>query len=113
MTTNGILLADQAMQLREAGLRRINISLDTLDEDVFQKITRRSGLDQVIRGIDAAIGCGFESVKLNTIAIAGMTEKEVVGLVKFAMSRDCVLRFIEFMPLDSDRAWKRDRCAFG
>ena len=69
LTTNGILLAEQAAALRAAGLRRINISLDTLDEKVFQRIARRPGLDRTIAGIDAAVRCGFDSVKLNSLAI--------------------------------------------
>tara|TARA_R110002049_G_scaffold4601_5_gene32073 strand:+ start:111173 stop:112177 length:1005 start_codon:yes stop_codon:yes gene_type:complete len=107
MTTNGILLADCAELLHQSGLRRVNISLDTLDEKVFQKITRRSGVEQVVQGIDAAIACGFESIKLNTIAIAGITETQIVDLVEFASARNVPLRFIEFMPLDTDRAWTK------
>jgi cyclic pyranopterin phosphate synthase len=113
LTTNGILLADQAADLQQAGLRRINISLDTLDEDVFRRIARRGGLEKTIAGIDAAIACGFESVKLNTLAIQGITEKEVAGLVEFALQRDVMLRFIEFMPLDSDRAWQKENVLSG
>jgi cyclic pyranopterin phosphate synthase len=113
LTTNGILLADQAEALRAAGLRRINVSIDTLDEDVFQKITRRDGLDKTIAGIDAAIACGFESVKLNALAIRGITEKEVVRLVDFALQRGVMLRFIEFMPLDGDRSWQREQLLSG
>jgi cyclic pyranopterin phosphate synthase len=113
LTTNGMLLADQAHQLRMAGLQRLNISIDTLDEDVFQKITRREGLHKTIEGIDAAIDCGFESVKLNALAIRGITENEVVRLVEFALSRGVTLRFIEFMPLDTDRAWKKENVLTG
>ena len=113
LTTNGILLAEQVEKLRDAGLQRVNISLDTLDEEVFKKISRRSGLDQVIEGIDAAIEAGFESVKLNTLSIAGITEPEVIRLVEFASKRNVPLRFIEFMPLDTDRAWKRDEVLSG
>ena len=113
LTTNGILLADQAQALRDAGLRRINISLDTLDEQVFQRITRRTGLEQTIAGIDAAIDCGFESVKLNALAIRGITEKEVVRLLEFALRRNVILRFIEFMPLDTDRRWHKDNVLRG
>lgn len=113
MTTNGMLLAEQAKSLRDAGLKRINISLDTLDEEVFRKITRREGLEKTIEGIDAAIDCGFESVKLNTLAIRGVTESEVIRLVRFAIDRKVTLRFIEFMPLDTDRAWRRDNVLTG
>ncbi|MFK8111690.1 MAG: GTP 3',8-cyclase MoaA [Rubripirellula sp.] len=113
LTTNGILLADQAGELRAAGLKRLNISLDTLDEDVFQKITRRTGLERTIQGIDAAIACGFDSIKLNALAIKGISEKEIVGLLEFAMARNVVMRFIEFMPLDTDRAWQKDQVLSG
>ena len=106
MTTNGILLAEHAAELRAAGLRRVNVSLDTLDEASFQKISRRKGVDKVIAGIDAAIDAGFDAVKLNTIAIRGITEPEVIRLVKFAGERNVPLRFIEFMPLDTDKAWQ-------
>ncbi len=105
LTTNGMLLPEQAMGLRAAGLRRLNISLDSLDPTVFQRITRREGLDRVIAGIDAAIAAGFESVKLNALAIAGISEGELVRLVAFSRRRGVTVRFIEFMPLDADRAW--------
>ncbi len=108
LTTNGILLSDQAMALREAGLKRINISLDTLDEEVFRRISRRQGLDKTIAGIDRAIECGFESIKLNALAIRGITEHEVCRLVEFALKRQVTIRFIEFMPLDADRAWRTE-----
>ncbi|WDQ15341.1 GTP 3',8-cyclase MoaA [Rhodopirellula sp. P2] len=106
MTTNGMLLREHAADLRAAGLQRLNISLDTLDEATFAKITRRPGVDRVIAGIDAAIEAGFESIKLNALAIRGISESELVGLVRFAIGRGVTLRFIEFMPLDSDRAWQ-------
>ncbi|TWU60288.1 Cyclic pyranopterin monophosphate synthase [Rubripirellula tenax] len=113
MTTNGILLADQAADLRAAGLRRLNISLDTLDAETFRKIARRDGLDKTIEGIDAAIAAGFDSVKLNALAIAGITESEVGRLVRFAIDRGVTMRFIEFMPLDSDKAWTHERVLSG
>ena len=113
LTTNGILLADQAESLRKSGLQRINVSLDTLDEGVFQKITRRTGLEKTVAGIDAAIAAGFDSVKLNALAIRGITEREVVRLVDFAFQRNVVLRFIEFMPLDSDKAWQQENVLSG
>lgn len=113
LTTNGMLLAGQAVALRRAGLKRLNISLDTVDEQTFQKITRRAGVARVVKGIDAAIAAGFESVKLNALAIAGITEQELVSLVEFARARDVVLRFIEFMPLDSDGAWELSQVLTG
>jgi cyclic pyranopterin phosphate synthase len=113
LTTNGVLLGEHAQALRDAGLKRLNISLDTLDEETFRKIARRDGLQQTIEGIDTAIRCGFESVKLNALAIQGITEQEVVRLIEFALQRDVTLRFIEFMPLDTDRAWQRERVLSG
>ncbi len=113
MTTNGILLADQAVALRDAGLRRLNVSLDTLDAEVFKKISRRDNLAQTIAGIDAAIHAGFDSVKLNALAIAGVSENEVTRLVRFAIDRGVTMRFIEFMPLDSDKAWAKNRVLSG
>ena len=113
LTSNGILLAEQAALLRQAGLRRINISLDTLDPTQFRKITRRDGLERTIEGIDAAIACGFESIKLNTLAIRNITEPEVIRLLEFALERGVELRFIEFMPLDTDRAWRREQVLTG
>jgi cyclic pyranopterin phosphate synthase len=113
LTTNGVLLAQHAQDLRDSGLQRLNISLDTLDDQTFLKIARRDGLQQTIAGIDTAIGCGFESIKLNALAIQGITEDEVVRLIEFALQRDVMMRFIEFMPLDTDRAWQRDRVLTG
>lgn len=113
LTTNGILLGEQAQALRRSGLKRINISLDTLDEEVFQRISRRSGLEKTIAGIDRAIECGFESIKLNALAIRGITEQEVGRLVEFALQRRVTIRFIEFMPLDADRAWRTDNVLDG
>lgn len=106
LTTNGILLAEQAAALRSAGLRRVNISLDTLDEATFQKISRRAGLDRVLAGIAAAQDVGFESIRLNAIAIRGLTEEEIVPLARFARERRLELRFIEYMPLDAEKHWQ-------
>ena len=113
LTTNGMLLAEHAQALHEAGLKRLNISLDTLNHEVFKKITRRDGLEKTLEGIDAAIKCGFESVKLNTLAIKGVTDSEVAKLVRYALDRNVMLRFIEFMPLDTDRAWQQDQVFTG
>lgn len=105
LTTNGVLLADHAKSLREAGLQRLNISLDTLTESTFERISRRKGLQKVIDGIDAAIDEGFEKIRLNSIAISGLTETEIIPLAQFARTRKLELRFIEFMPLDADKNW--------
>jgi cyclic pyranopterin phosphate synthase len=112
LTTNGMLLEGQAAALRAAGLRRINVSLDTLREAVFQEISRRPGLDRVLAGIAAAQAACFD-VRLNAVAIRGMTEEEVVPLAEFARQRDLTLRFIEFMPLDAERRWSSDKLLSG
>jgi cyclic pyranopterin phosphate synthase len=106
LTTNGILLAEQAAALRAAGMRRLNISLDTLSEATFQRISRRAGLDRVLAGIDAAQDAGFEKIRLNAIAIQGLTEDEIVPLAQFARERGLELRFIEYMPLDAEHHWQ-------
>ncbi len=107
LTTNGILLADLAAELRSAGLHRINISLDTLSEETFQKISRREGLDRVLAGIAAAQQVGFQQIRLNAIAIQGLTEHEIIPLARFARERGLELRFIEYMPLDAEHHWQK------
>ena len=109
LTTNGILLAPMAKALREAGLRRINVSLDTLDAGRFQQLTRRSGLERVIEGILAAKDAGFRPIKLNAVAIKGTTEGDIVPLALFARKHGLELRFIEYMPLDAKDAWEREK----
>jgi cyclic pyranopterin phosphate synthase len=106
LTTNGILLEEQAADLKQAGLERVNISLDTLREEVFQKISRREGLDRVLAGIAAAQRAGFAQIRLNAIAIHGLTEEEIVPLARFARDRGLELRFIEYMPLDAEQHWQ-------
>ncbi len=109
LTTNGILLGPMARGLRDAGLRRINVSLDTLDPGRFRELTRRDGLDQVIEGILAAKAAGFDPVKLNALAIKGVTEADVVPLGRFARRHGLELRFIEYMPLDAGNLWEREK----
>lgn len=113
MTTNGILLPQFAQRLRAAGLKRLNISLDTLDEQTFRRITRRQGVQRVLAGIDAALSVGFDSVRLNALAIRELSEKELEPLVQFATSRGLTIRFIEYMPLDAGRAWTADQVLSG
>jgi cyclic pyranopterin phosphate synthase len=113
LTTNGILLSDQADALKAAGLHRLNISLDAMSEDTFQRISRRPGLHRVLDGIRAAQRAGFEKIRLNAVAIRGITEEEVVPLGEFARQQDLELRFIEFMPLDADGNWQSDQVLSG
>lgn len=113
LTTNGILLADQAEALRRAGLSRLNVSLDTLDPRRFEQITRRQGLQKVLDGIFAAQRAGFERIKLNAVAIRHLTEDDIVPLGLFARAHGLEVRFIEFMPLDADDAWNNDQVLSG
>ena len=112
LTTNGILLAPVVEALRDAGLRRINVSLDTLDPARFKRLTRRPGLEQVIEGILAAKRAGFDPVKINAVAIRGETEEDVVPLAEFAREHRLELRFIEYMPLDAGHLWEREKVLF-
>ena len=111
LTTNGILLASMAKPLWDAGLRRINVSLDTMDTDRFQQLTRRPGLEQVIEGILAAKAAGFDPVKINAVAMRGSTEDDIVPLARFAREQGLEMRFIEYMPLDSG-LWEREKVLF-
>jgi len=113
ITTNGLLLAEQANQLKSAGLDRLNISLDTIDPMMFEKITRRKGLEKVLAGIDAAKQAGFDKIRINAVSIKGLTESEIVPLAKFSREQNLELRFIEFMPLDGDEAWKEGQVLSG
>ncbi len=113
MTTNGMLLADQARALRRAGLRRLNISLDALDESTFEQISRRNGLARVLQGISVAGQMGFEKIRLNAVAICGWTEEQILPLAAFARQHRLELRFIEFMPLDADASWSDEQVLTG
>ncbi len=113
LTTNGILLADQAQALRDAGLRRINVSLDTLKEETFRKISRRDGLATILAGIAAARNAGFKEIRINAIAIKDVNENEIVTLAQFCREHDLHLRFIEFMPLDADKKWDLEQVVTG
>src|SRR5262245_4190832 len=113
LTTNGILLEEQAQALKDAGLDRINISLDALTEETFRRIARRDGLDRVLAGIHTAKRVGFEKIRLNAVAIKGITEPEVVPLVNFAREYGMEMRFIEFMPLDADNQWQHEQVLSG
>jgi GTP 3',8-cyclase len=113
MTTNGILLAQHAAALKRAGLQRLNISLDAMREDVFERIARRRGLNQVLDGIAEAQRQGFRQIRLNAVAIRGITEDEVVPLARFACEHGLELRFIEFMPLDAEQRWRNEQVLTG
>jgi GTP 3',8-cyclase len=112
LTTNGILLAEQAQALYDAGLRRLNVSLDALSAAKFKQITRRDGFEKVLAGITEAQRVGFDPVKINAVSVRGLTEEEIVPFGHFARETGVDLRFIEYMPLDADAAWQRERVLF-
>ncbi len=110
LTTNGYLLERQVSDLVRAGLKRINVSLDALAPDRFFQLTRRDSLQQVLDGLAAAQRHPeLRPIKVNVVALRDFTEDEVVRFAEFARTEPYVVRFIEFMPLDADRTWSRDR----
>jgi GTP 3',8-cyclase len=109
MTTNGVKLPGLAAELAAAGLRRVNVSLDSLRPDVFEQLTRRPDLDLVLAGIDAALAAGLGPVKVNCVVMRGVNDDEVVDLAAFGREKGIGLRFIEFMPLDADGGWNLDQ----
>ncbi len=111
LTTNGILLAEQAAQLFDAGLRRLNVSLDTLDPDRFRALARRGGVEKVLAGLNAAKRAGFDPIKINAVAIRGFAEHDVVPLAQYCKSNSFELRFIEYMPIGAD-SWEREKVFF-
>ncbi|MBB1242579.1 GTP 3',8-cyclase MoaA [Streptomyces durbertensis] len=108
LTTNGIGLERTAEALREAGLDRVNVSLDTLDPEVFQRLTRRKRHADVLRGLAAAREAGLRPVKINAVLMPGMNDAEAPDLLAWAMENEYELRFIEQMPLDAQHGWQRD-----
>lgn len=108
LTTNGATLRSVAGELVDAGLRRVNISLDTLRHDRFVELTRRDELDHVLDGIDAAVASGMTPVKVNVVVMRGVNDDEVVDLAAFGRERGVTVRFIEWMPLDADEQWRSD-----
>jgi GTP 3',8-cyclase len=109
LTTNGIGLARSASALREAGLRRVNVSLDTLRPDRYAAITRRDRLADVLQGLRAARAAGLAPVKVNAVPVRGVNDDEIADLAAFAVEHGYRMRFIESMPLDAQEAWDRDR----
>lgn len=109
LTTNGVLLAEHARDLYDAGLRRINVHLDTLDRERFKQITRRDDLAKVLEGIDVAQAMGYGPVKINAVAVKNLVEADIVPLARYGRERGIEIRYIEFMPLDSQGLWDRER----
>jgi cyclic pyranopterin phosphate synthase len=114
LTTNGFLLEQQAEALVRAGADRFNVSLDSLQRDRFYALTRRDALDRVLRGLEALAGFPeAHPIKINAVAVRGFTEQEVIPFAELARSSGYQIRFIEFMPLDGDRAWSPEQVLSG
>ena len=109
LTTNGVLLAQQAQELYDAGLRRINVHLDTLDRERFKQITRRDDLGKVLEGIDVCQSLGYGPIKINAVGVKNLVEPDIVPLARFGRERGIEIRYIEFMPLDAQNLWDRER----
>jgi GTP 3',8-cyclase len=113
MTTNGYYLPDRAQSLKDAGLDRVTISLDSLKRDVFKRMTGVDVLDKVLAGIAAAKAAGLEPIKINAVIVRGHNEDEVADFAAFARDYDVKMRYIEFMPLDSGHEWSREDVVSG
>lgn len=109
LTTNGVYLPQMAKRLYDAGLRRVNISLDSMDENKFLLLTRRNVFRQVMDGIEAAASVGFNPIKINAVALRNVTEEELPRFAKWARKTGYIIRFIEYMPLDADQAWEQEK----
>jgi GTP 3',8-cyclase len=113
LTTNGYFLPDRAQGLKDAGLDRITISVDSLKRQVFKEMTGVDVLDRVLAGIAAAKTAGLDPIKINAVIVRGHNEDEVADFAAFAREHDVKMRFIEFMPLDSGHDWSRDEVVSG
>lgn len=113
MTTNAFFLKQHAPALKEAGLQRLNISLDALNPEKFKHVNRRDCLNEVLAGLGEAAKTGFKSIKINAVAMRDFSESEIMKLVEMGRSEGFEIRFIEFMPLDADQAWERSKVLFG
>ncbi|MBL8173656.1 MAG: GTP 3',8-cyclase MoaA [Bryobacterales bacterium] len=109
MTTNGVLLSQHARALYDAGLRRLNVHLDTLDRERFRQITRRDDFERVLEGIELARSLGFGPIKINAVAVKNLVEADIVPLARYGRERGIEIRYIEFMPLDSQGLWDRSK----
>ncbi len=109
LTTNGLLLEEKAEGLRAAGLRRLNVSLDTLDAARFRRLTQRGDLERVLAGLEAAQRTGFDSIKINAVIERGVNDDEILPLVEYARRNRFALRFIEFMDVGNSNHWTLER----
>lgn len=108
LTTNGVGLAKRAQSLADAGLTRLNVSMDTVQHDAFLQLTRRPFLDQVMAGIEAAAAAGLGPIKINAVLLRGINDTHAAELLQWSLERGHELRFIEQMPLDADHGWTRE-----
>ncbi len=114
VTTNGFLLERDAAALVDAGIKRFNVSIDSLQQDRFFEMTRRDALPQVLRGLEAlAVQPGVGTIKVNAVALRGFTEEEAIPFAAFAREHPYEVRFIEYMPLDADRTWAPEQVLSG
>jgi cyclic pyranopterin phosphate synthase len=102
LTTNGVLLKQYAAELKQAGLKRVNVSLDSLNRDKFERISCRNNLDEVLNGIEAAKACGLNPVKVNMVVMRGINDDEVMDFARLTITEDWHVRFIELMPFAAD-----------
>ncbi len=109
LTTNGIKLKEYARELYKAGLKRINVSLDTLKEHKFRQITRTGNLTEVLEGIEAAINLGFSPIKINMVAIRGVNDDEILDFARLAFDKPVIVRFIELMPIGESRFLEKEK----
>lgn len=109
LTTNGALLPQYAAELKQAGVDRLNISLDTLNEDKFASLTRGGSLADTLAGLDAAWNAGFRGTKLNAVLLGGVNADEIPALAQLAQDREFEVRFIELMPIGECADWPRER----
>jgi cyclic pyranopterin phosphate synthase len=105
LTTNGLLLEQQAEDLVKAGLKRINVSLDTMQPELFRRITRVGSIERVMRGLEAAEKCGLTPIKINMVVMRGINEDEIIPMARLSISRPWHVRFIELMPLGNQQPW--------
>ncbi len=110
LTTNGMLLEEMAEQLREAGVSRLNVSLDSLKPRRFREITGGADFDRVWRGINRAAAIGFSPLKINVVPVKGVNDDEVVDFARLTLDRAVQVRFIEFMPIGANDRWHRESC---
>ncbi len=110
LTTNGVALAEYAERLKKAGLKRVNVSLDSLKRDRFAGITRADQLDRVLQGLEEAQRVGLTPVKINMVVIRGFNDDEIIDFARISRSKPYHVRFIEYMPFNTEEGWDRDKC---